>query len=275
MIPEWLCQDRAVLEKSARRMCMTAKLADDRLACRVLGKYIMFVEPEDCGITPHLALNGCWEPWITLALARLVRPSWRCVDIGANVGYYTLLLADAVGAEGRVLAVEPNPTVARWLALNVEVNGFSGSVDIERCVAAEDNRESIDLFVERSRPGSATTGAIRDPLAERISVRSSSLDEMTSNWPRVDLVKIDAEGAEPSIWKGMRHTLARNRDLIILMEFTPSRYSDPKSFLGEIESAGFCVRQLAEDGTVIPLPLKDIARQLAAGEWTMLFLTRD
>jgi FkbM family methyltransferase len=275
MIPEWLCQDRSVLEESARRMCMTANLGDNRLACRVLGKYIMFVEPEDRGITPHLALNGYWESWITLAIARLVRPGWRCIDVGANVGYYALLLADAVGAEGRVLAVEPNPTVARWLALNMEVNGFSGWVDIERCVVAEDKSEIVDLFVERSRPGNATICTVHDPLAERISVRSSSIDELALNWPRVDLVKIDAEGAEPAIWKGMRHTLSRNRDIIVLMEFTPSRYADPASFLGEIRSDGFSVRQVAEDGTMIPLPLEDIERQLACGEWTMLFLVRD
>lgn len=275
MIPEWLYQDRNVLEESARRMCMTANLGDNRLACRVLGKYIMFVEPEDRGITPHLALNGYWESWITLAIARLVRPGWRCIDVGANVGYYALLLADAVGAEGRVLTVEPNPTVAHWLELNVEVNGFSGWVDIERCVVAEDKRECVALFVERSRPGNATICPSDDPLVERISVRSSSIDEIAANWPRVDLVKIDAEGAEPAIWKGMRHTLARNRDLIVFMEFTPSRYSDPTSFLGEIESDGFSVRQVAEDGTMIPLPLEDIERQLACGEWTMLFLVRD
>src|SRR5262245_8546714 len=94
MLPEWLYQDRATLEENARRGCMTVNFGDGRLACRVLGKHIMFVEPQDCGITPHLALNGYWESWITLAMARLVRPGWRCIDVGANVGYYALLLAD-------------------------------------------------------------------------------------------------------------------------------------------------------------------------------------
>ena len=104
MIEELASQDRGALESASRRMCQTARLSDDQLICRVLGKYIMYVDPRDRGITPHLALNGFWEAWVTVALARLIQPGWRCVDVGANVGYFTLLMADAVGPDGRVAA---------------------------------------------------------------------------------------------------------------------------------------------------------------------------
>lgn len=107
MISDLLKMNRAELEAMARNQCMTARLSDEHLICRVLGEYIMYVDPVDHGNTPHLALNGFWEAWVTLAIARQVQPGWRCVDVGANVGYFTLLMADLVGPEGAVLAVEP------------------------------------------------------------------------------------------------------------------------------------------------------------------------
>ena len=59
------------------------------VACRVLGKYIMYCAALDSALTPHLALNGIWEPWITMAIARHVQPGMRCMDIGACYGYNT------------------------------------------------------------------------------------------------------------------------------------------------------------------------------------------
>ena len=73
------------------------------MLCRVLGKYLMYADSQETGITPHLALHGYWESWITLALARTLRPGWHCLDVGANHGYYTLVMADGAGPDGRVV----------------------------------------------------------------------------------------------------------------------------------------------------------------------------
>ena len=82
------------------------------------------------GLCLDLCLGGHWESWITLAIARLVRPGWRCLDVGANHGYYTLIMADGVGPTGNVLAVEPNRKPARLLPLTLSVNGFSDWVEV-------------------------------------------------------------------------------------------------------------------------------------------------
>jgi predicted O-methyltransferase YrrM len=62
---------------------------------------------------PRLVLDGFWEAWVTLALARYIRPGFYSVAVGANYGYYSMLMAAACGREGYVLASEPNPVLAQ------------------------------------------------------------------------------------------------------------------------------------------------------------------
>src|SRR5262249_15341184 len=77
-----------------------------------------------------------------------------------------------------------------------------------------------------------------------------TLDGITADWPRVDLVKIDAEGAEESIWHGMRTTLERNQGITVIMEMVCSRYANPQAFLREIQEAGFLLRHINYDATI-------------------------
>ena len=275
MLPDLLRLDRIALEAGARSMCATVSLSDEHLICRVLGKYIMYADPRDLGITPHLALNGFWEAWVTLALARLLQPGWHCVDVGANVGYFTLLMTDMVGPEGAVLAVEPNPRLARWLALSVEINGFGGRVRIERCAAANRDGGSAVLVVDQANPGMGTICARSDAGGERLEVPTATLDTLTAGWPRIDLVKIDAEGAEPAIWQGMHEIVTRNPNVRVLLEFTPSRYEDAKGFLRDIETKGFLLRRVEGDGDVAALGREEVATMLTGTGWTMLYLARD
>src|SRR5215510_2335958 len=142
MLPNYLSRERSVLEAIARKRCLTISLLPRDILCRVLGKYIVFVDPEDVGLTPHLCLNGFWESWVTIALARVMQRGWYCVDVGANQGYFTLLMADAVEASGRVLAVEPNPNLTERLNHSLEVNGFrSYSSVLAKAAFSADNKK--------------------------------------------------------------------------------------------------------------------------------------
>ena len=125
MLPLYLTEYRATLEAICRQHYQTARLSEQVILCRVLGKYIVYADPNDVGLTPHLCLDGFWESWITIALARRLTPGWACIDVGANHGYYTLLMADAVESTGRVCAIEPNPQLAERLALTLEVKSVS------------------------------------------------------------------------------------------------------------------------------------------------------
>src|SRR5438034_3106477 len=97
--------DRPALEVASRQASRAVYLGDGAVLCRVLDKYLIYADSQETGITPHLCLDGYWESWITVVLARTLRRGWHCLDVGANHGYYTLIMADAVGQEGRVAPV--------------------------------------------------------------------------------------------------------------------------------------------------------------------------
>lgn len=274
MLPEFVTSDRFAFEAIARQYCQTARLSDQIVLCRVLGKYIVYADPADVGLTPHLCLDGFWEPWTTLALARVIEPGWHCLDVGANQGYFTLIMADAVGEAGRVLAVEPNPQLTELLAHSLEVNGFQGRAEIVNFAASDEDGATLDLVVPAHRGLNASicrTAAGDDRV---VRVRTATLDALTQDWSRVDLIKIDVEGAEEAVWRGMRRMLERSPSVTIIMEINRARYRDPLAFVREIQAAGFALSYIAYDGSVQPLTEEQFMRERPQEDW-MLFLRRE
>jgi FkbM family methyltransferase len=197
-------------------------------------------------------LDGFWEMWLTQFLARQVKSGMRVIDVGANFGYFTLLLGDAVGASGRVVAVEPNPETASLLRESVALNGHAGRTRIVD-KALSDATGTAWLFSPESEPKNATVvGRPNMPGGRTFEIPTVALDDIALDGPRVDLVKIDAEGAEVSIVQGMRRLIERDRPMIVL-EFNPSRYAEPSHFLDEMLASYGSARQLAFDGTIVPL----------------------
>ncbi len=271
MLPNYVLTDRAELETQSRLRQQTAYLGPGRLLCRVLGQYLMYVDPDDLGVAPHLCMNGFWESWITLAIARCLRPGFRCVDVGANHGYYTLLMADGVGDCGHVLAFEPNPQLAAMVKLSAEINGFDDRVSvIERAAAAESDK-TVELLIPEGRAGDASICVELDGETRSETVQTMSIDEATADWPSVDLVKIDAEGAEDEIWAGMTDTIRRNPNLLVVLEMTPHRYKNPEGFIRRFGEDGFVLRQVDSDGTPAELSESEV---LESSDWRMLFLQR-
>jgi FkbM family methyltransferase len=275
MLPPSLTSDRSSLESVSRQNCQTLYLGNNTALCRVLGKYIMYVDTEDIGVSPHLCFNGYWETWITVALARALQPGWRCVDIGANHGYYTLIMADAVEAEGRVLAVEPNPRLAGLLRRNIDVNGFLHSTTVLQNAITQANVGTLRFVIpDCYRSSSGTLHRDETASDKMFEVETTSLDEVTKNWPRVDLVKIDAEGAEEMIWEGMRQTLAAHRDITIIMEMNSLRYGDPHKLVREIVQAGFPLRYIDYDSEIKETTEQELISNPKGLDW-MLFLRRN
>ena len=272
-VPDCVLADRATLEESARRGAQAVNLANGALLCRVLTKYLMFVDPDDLGVTPRLCLDGFWESWVTTALARVLRPGSFCVDVGANHGYYTMLLADGAGASGRVIALEPNPALAQLLALTLEVNGFERRALVSQQAATDGSTPTVQLVIPRRRGACATICRAPSETDMVVDVEATSVDDLTAAWPRVDLVKIDAEGAEPVIWRGMRRTIARSPGLVVVLEFVASRYDDAPAFLEAIRADGFPLRYVAHDSSIAALSEDEALTDGDGDGWT-LFLDR-
>jgi FkbM family methyltransferase len=242
------------------------------LLCRVLGKYLVYADAQETGITPHLAMDGYWESWITVALARTLRPGWHCLDVGANHGYYTLVMADAVGPEGRVVPVEPTPRLAELLRETLDVNGFP-HVAVAQQAATDTAGETLQLVVPARRSLNARLSREAGPTDAVVEVQSITIDALTEDWPRVDLIKIDVEGAEESVWQGMQRTLSDNSELVVLLELNVDRYDDPRSFVALIEEAGFRLRYIDIDAEAKDVDVDELLSRNVGQDW-MLYLAR-
>jgi FkbM family methyltransferase len=274
MIPSYLTEERYALERISRQHYQTARLSDRVILCRILGKYIMYADPEDVGITPHFCLDGFWESWITIAMARTLKSGWCCVDVGANHGYYSLIMADAVESTGCVLAIEPQPQLAELLRLTLEVNGFHHRTTVLQKAVSDTVSSKTQLVVPRHRGLDATLHREATAADDVVEIETVTVDQITAHWPRVDLIKIDAEGAEEAIWRGMHKTLERNPGITIIMEMKCSRYTNPQAFVREIREAGFPLRHIDYDATIKNLTEQQILTNRIAEDW-MLFLHRE
>ena len=261
-----------MLEAASRRESRAQYLGQETVLCRVLGKYLMYADAQETGITPHLCMDGYWESWITVTLARTVRPGWHCLDVGANHGYYTLIMADGVGQRGRVAPVEPTPRLAELLRQTLDVNGFPDVAVVEKAASRTDG-DTLRLVVPAHRSMNARLSEVAGPTDAVFDVETVTIDALTRDWPRVDLIKIDVEGAEEHVWHGMQRTIEQNPGLVVILELNVDRYEDPRNFLEAIELAGFTLRYIDFDAEVKDVTIDQLLRRQVGQDW-MLYLAR-
>jgi FkbM family methyltransferase len=154
-------------------------------------------------------LNGSYEREQTRFFRDRVRPGMTVLDVGAHVGYYTLLSARLVGTSGRVVAFEPQPRNCAFLRGHVTANGLA-NVRVEEAAVAD---------ASGFAPFQAGTGTGTGHLAESgsLAVRTIRLDEFCRDHEVSPAVmKIDVEGAELSVLSGAAATIARTRPIIFL-----------------------------------------------------------
>jgi FkbM family methyltransferase len=270
-LPSHVLSSRADLEEVSRRRAAGVYYGDHRLLCRLLGDFLAFVDTRDLMLGPRLVLDGFWESWVTVAIARHLRPGMRCVDVGANYGYYTLLMAAACGPEGRVVACEPNPVlVETYLPQNLALNGFYHGVEICPNVIGNLDDQTVNFVLHEG--DFATSSLERWAYAHRqeaVQVPTVTLDRLCADWPRLDLVKIDAEGAEALVWEGMQESLRRFPNAAVVLELHLQR--DPPQtigFLHEIGRAGYPLRSINYEGEVLPTDTATILAQ-PQEHWTL------
>jgi FkbM family methyltransferase len=154
---------------------------------------------------------------------RVVEPGAVAVDVGANIGLFTMALARRVGPEGRVHAVEPEPANARALALAVEAASYR-QVRLHR-VAAADRAGLMVLHLSGSNRGDHRA-VFRDGTRDEIEVSAVRLDDLLADETRVDFIKIDVQGAEVAALHGLERTLRDYPDVRLLCEISPGLLRD-------------------------------------------------
>ena len=199
---------------------------------RILTRYKMFVDVSDRSLVPHLVMDGFWETPVTQSIVRIVKPGDVCVDIGAHLGYFSVLMSALTGKEGKTIAVEPNASIASMLRLTSCINhpGFEVWEGALTNVTKE-----VEIHIPISKTGDSSLLVRADSAKEGFghqTVLGTTLDKLLTSLSieRVNVIKMDAEGAEPLIFEGMEHVLNKNGDLRIVMEFSPFLYRDPEGF---------------------------------------------
>jgi len=238
------------------------------VACRVLGKYVMYCAAADNALTPHLALDGIWEPWVTMAIARHVKPGMRCLDVGACYGYYALLLADIVGSAGHVQAWEPY--WSHIVRTNASVNGLPIEV-VGKAMATEEAEYRVtnprgDYFFNA---GDVKMRRFAGPISGSGATRRWSQIPTAEPW---DFIKIDVEGAEADVWAALGPARTLSPNLTVCMEFTPSKHEDPLGFL-DLLSTPYELGTVGHDGVPRRCSIEE-ALVPDTGDFRMLWLTK-
>ena len=197
-------------------------------------------------------------------IGREVKPGMVAVDVGANLGVHTLALAHAVGPAGRVHALEPDPANFRLLARAVaEASAVQvtlhGAAAAARAGEMDLHLSAVNRGDHRLHPDTATRARVRVPVVV--------LDELLAGEPHVDFVKIDVQGAEVAVVRGLERTLARNRAVGVLCELSPGLLrqagSDAEVLFALFRAGGLRPHRLGRDGTYTPV---DEADALGAAE---------
>lgn len=271
-IDEFAYRSKRTLEALCRARAQPVYVGDNEGLCRILGRYKLYVDSRDRGLCAHLLLDGFWEMGLTMHMARQVRPGMVAVDIGANFGYYTIVLGALVGAGGHVYAIEPAPATAAMLRRSVELNGFDKFTTVIE-VAAGASEGTQPFFVPDREPKNAQIV----PSAESADTSAGTLHQVTQSsvdaliaGRRVDFVKIDAEGAEEAIVAGMLATLRRDRPQLVL-EFNAARAREPDRLLATLGELYGGLRYLDLHGNVHDTTAPRLLQERFGIDWLLVF----
>lgn len=235
----------------------------------------------------HLGLvakgAGRYEPRYVRALRCLIGEGQRVFDIGANIGFYSVLFSCWVGSAGTVIAYEPDPNNLKLLERNIAGKNKCDNVSIRKRALAETTGSATFTMDPAtgatSRLGVGPTygemlfGSGREIL---VNVEVSSLDQEAELWGPPDLLKMDVEGGEFDVLSGGKHVLQRHRPLVVSElsnneDFGPGNASETVQLLKELDYAmwdldtGKGVRDGELVWTILAVPTERAAESVVLG----------
>jgi FkbM family methyltransferase len=178
--------------------------------------------------------RGKYERHTRTLFEQSLKPGMHVLDIGAHIGYFTLLAARRVGSTGRVYSFEPDPANYRFLCHNVTLNGMGDIVTaVPRAVA--DASGSRPFFADRKNSVISSLWSDGQSKTE-VPVECTTVDDFVGS-ERIDVVKLDVEGGEVHALRGMHSTLSETERLILFVECNPVA----------LTSAGVSVSELLDE----------------------------
>ena len=213
----------------------------DNLIVDVNG-YKLAVIPGDLGISSELLMFKTHEPLTTKLLSKELKKGMTCLDVGGNIGYYTLLESQIVGNDGKVIAIEPSPPNFQHLKKNLEIQD-TANVDAYNFAAGDKDGE-VNFLVYQESNGSFTIpdGETTNLPGELIKVPAKRMDTFLDelNVKHVDFVRMDVEGYESHIIQGMTNTIKTSKPMFqIEVHASLMGKEGTKQFLKEFQNHGY------------------------------------
>lgn len=235
----------------ARRRLLTPKAGAVPEVAHYEG-FRIYAGADDLAVGRHV-LAGEYEPEVVAVFRDVLRPGMGVVDIGANIGFFTMLSACLVGPSGAVLAIEPNPANARQAEASRLLNQFAQVTVLQ--VAAGRGSGLLALNTSFSN---GTTSALDEPsVLTADTVACVAVDRIVPRRPAVGLLKLDVEGAEFNALLGCQALIRRDHPVIV-MEFSPAQLPGLSGVTGEhvlewLIAQSYTLEVIAKDGPPVPV----------------------
>lgn len=251
--------------------------------CRLkMGSHWLLVDLRDRGIARHLYWFNIYEPEETSLVKKLVREGMTVVDLGANIGYYTLMFSDLVGKHGRVLSLEPSPQNFQLLSDNLEINGIENVIVMNAAATAQAGKITLhlcDMNFGENR--------ISDHLGDRgdlsqgreVTVDGVTLDEaLAYHGIKPEFIKMDIEGAEPLALHGMRKLLRESKDILILFEFNPTAIkkcgTNPENYVHDLHAMNFEFYEIFKNCRIKKISPEELINTIPEGKHFNILASR-
>lgn len=227
---------------------------NDEILVQTLFGTKYFIDANDLVMAPQLVVYRQWEDDLSNFFVRSVTQDTVFLDVGANFGYFTCLIASRIGTggQGQVIAVEPNPRMYDLLTRNMRVNWSMAPIETHACAITLDG-VSIDMIIPTNGAANASILAENHHGGEGankiVHVRGNTVDNIVQN-RRVDLMKIDVEGFELHVLAGATETFENSDQIHVVMEWAVAQMEEagisPESVIDKIESLNLGIYNLPE-----------------------------
>lgn len=221
---------------AARRTAVNC--GQDEVLLRTSVGYVL-CSARDHALLVCLLEVGEWEPGTRLLIEKLIKPGDCFIDVGANIGLHTLAAARAMGGQGEIIAFEPFEPTKRLLERTIWLNGFSDMVEIQEAAVSNTTGNRSLFLGETSGHHSLFERNEENHSAQAsIDVANVRLDKFFARTKSIDVLKIDAEGAELEVMDSAAVFLKNNNNLTIIAEFCPRHIQSPDAWLGFFHGLG-------------------------------------
>lgn len=205
--------------------------------------YINGSKMELFGFMTTLSLYGVWEKFETEIVKKIIKEGDNVIDLGANIGYYTLLFSRLVGDKGKVFAFEPEPKNFSVLKRNVELNNYKNVILVQKAVS--NTNGTTNLFISQTNTGGHTLFFNNNKLTKTSTpIQTIRLDDYFKDQKiPISFIKMDIQGSEGLAVDGMKKLLSKNHKLNLFTEFWKYGLNNSEiksnAFLETLSSLGF------------------------------------